>query len=456
MKIFRAGDIRGIYPSMVNPELGRKIGFAFVKLLNKNGVEKPRIAVGADARLGSKEVREAVIEGIVSAGAHVIDIGHIPSPVVYYTTVTLELDGGIQVTGSHNPKEFLGFKFCGRGAEPIDYDNGIKDMEDFCKSGKEIVSVPGGSKEEKDISEDFINFIAGKTKLSKNLSIVIDAGNGIAGDIAKRLFERIGCKVDCLYCEPDGNFPNHLANPLEKNTLRDLQKRVVETGADMGLAFDGDGDRIGFVDKRGEIIIGDVLFSLLVEDTLKRSPGSKIIYDFICSKTIDDVIRKNGGQPIVSRVGYNFIRKLMRKNGAELSGETSAHFYFKENYGYDDALFAGARILEILCNKNLDEFIESLPKYIVSDDIRIACKDEKKVLVVDEIKKHFQEQNVKISDLDGVKVFFDNGWAAARPSNTTPVIVARWESSDQETFNRIGKFLIDIVNSYIEKYDASE
>ncbi|MBU0898337.1 MAG: phosphomannomutase/phosphoglucomutase, partial [Nanoarchaeota archaeon] len=239
MKIFRAGDIRGIYPSMVNPELGRKIGFAFVKLLNKNGVEKPRIAVGADARLGSKEVREAVIEGIVSAGAHVIDIGHIPSPVVYYTTVTLELDGGIQVTGSHNPKEFLGFKFCGRGAEPIDYDNGIKDMEDFCKSGKEIVSVPGGSKEEKDISEDFINFIAGKTKLSKNLSIVIDAGNGIAGDIAKRLFEKIGCKVDCLYCEPDGNFPNHLANPLEKNTLRDLQKRVVETGADMGLAFDG-------------------------------------------------------------------------------------------------------------------------------------------------------------------------------------------------------------------------
>ncbi|MFH1445742.1 MAG: phosphomannomutase/phosphoglucomutase [Nanoarchaeota archaeon] len=461
MTIFRAYDIRGIYPEQVNPELARKVGFAFGKILKEivskgKIVKKPSVVVGADARIGAKEAREAVIEGLVSAGVHAIDIGHVPTPLVYFAAVTLDIDAGIQVTGSHNPKEYLGFKFCGKGAEPIGYEEGIKRIEEFCNSEKEAVPEGEGSKEERDIAEDYISFVAGKIKLNKQLSIVIDPGNGIAGSVAKRLFEKLGCKVDCLHCEPDGNFPNHLANPTERETLKDLQKRVVEINADLGLAFDGDGDRVGFVNNRGEVIAADIIFSLFIENALKENQGAKIIYDVICSQLIDDVIKKNNGQPLVSRVGYPFIRKMMKDEGALLSGETSAHFYFAESFGYDDGLFAGAKFSEAICNTDFDEFVKSLPVYIISDDTRLFCNDDKKFLVMDEIKKYFQKQNAKMSDLDGIKLFFKDGWGAIRPSNTQPAFVLRWESSNKESFDKMGEFLIGEVKRFIDKSEGGE
>ena len=456
MSIYRAYDIRGIYPEQINPELGKKIGFMFGKMI-KEGllkgkiIQKPRIVVGADGRIGSKDVRESVIEGLISAGVHVIDIGHIPVPVLYFATVTLESDGGLMVSGSHNPKEYLGFKFCGRGAEPIGYDDGINLIEEFCNSGKEIVLENGGSKEEKDMSEEYINFVAGKMSLSKQLHVVVDGGNGISGPTVKKLLEKVGCKVDCICYEPDGNFPNHEPDPSKKANLDDLQKKVVELKADFGLAFDGDGDRIGFVNHDGKIVANEFIFSLLVEDALKNTPGSKIVFDMLHSQLVEDVVERNGGELVACKVGYPFVRKTMKKENAILSGEISGHFYFSESFGYDDAMFAGVKTLDVLCNNDLDKFIETLPKYVIKEDVRIPCDDEKKFFVAEEIKKHFQKQNAKISDLDGVKLFFDKGWGAIRPSNTTPFIVIRWEATDQESYDKIGKLLIDTVNDFISK-----
>ena len=461
MAIFRAYDIRGFYPDEINPDLGRKVGFAFGTILkeklNEKGAEtktiKPNVAVGADARIGSREVREAVIEGLVLSGAHVVDLGHVPTPFVYFATVDRSLDGGLMVTGSHNPKGYLGFKFCGKNAEPIGFEEGINKIKNFCESHSKILFDFHGSKEKLDVSNDFVDMISGKIKLDKKFHVVIDAGNGIAGDAAKRLFEKLGCRVDCIYCEPDGDFPNHLANPLKRETLKDLQKKVVELGADFGFAFDGDGDRIGFVDSEGNVIMGDVVFAFLAEAVLKKEKGVKIVFDFICSQMIEDVIKRNGGKPIVSRVGYQFLRKAVLDEKAMFAGEASAHFYFSENFGYDDALFAGAKFLEALCNHDFDMFVETLPKYITSEDIRIQCSDEKKSAIMADLKDRFKKLNAKLSDIDGVKLFFDKGWGVIRPSNTEPVLVVRWEAKTQDAFDKIGEMLMDNAKEFIDKHE---
>ena len=460
MNIFRAYDIRGTYPEQISPDLGRKVGFAFGQMVKEKAAKsgfseksgKIKIAVGADARLGAREVKKAAIEGLVSSGVHVVDIGHVPTPLVYFAVVTMGLDAGIQVTGSHNPKEYLGFKFCGRGAEPLGYDDGIDEIEAFCNSKREILPMQEGSSEEKDIKEDYVDFVSKRIKLERPFHVVVDAGNGVAGDVSRRLFEKLGCSVDCIYCEPDGNFPNHIANPSNTETLRSLQGRVREAGADLGIAFDGDGDRVGFVDRKGKVIPNDMVFSLFIEKTLKERPGAKVAYDLLCSRLVEDVIKRNGGVSLVSKVGYPFLRKMMKENGAVLGGESSLHVYFSENFSYDDGMFAAVKFLESLHSTDLEDFCKGLPKYITSKNTSIFCRDDDKFSVMDTIKDSFKKQGIEFSGIDGVKVFFRDGWGAIRPSNTQPALVMRWEASNEKAFREIEDFLRSEVLKVMKNY----
>lgn len=472
MSIFRAYDIRGVYPRDLDSELGGKIGKAFGTFIHKrvnehlkiniddievackiaesigdklNKAMTPKIAVGCDARIGSPELKKSLIKGLVSSGIHVIDIGTVPTPLVYFAVVQHKLDGGVMVTGSHNSGEYNGFKFCGGGSLPIGYEGGIKELEGMVKRG--VFFERRGRVEKKDFKKDYIDFVLKKTKLRKKLKIVIDAGNGVAGLVAPKVFEKLGCEVIKMFCEPNGNFPNHLPNPLKRETLKDLQEAVVRNGADLGIAYDGDGDRVGFVDSGGNVVNNDHVFSIFARDVLSKKPGSKIVFDAFSSNLIEHVIKENGGRLMKCRVGYTFIRDKMNKEGAVLAGEASSHYYFRESFGYDDAIFASLRFAQIVSASDINELIRDFPEFHTSDDTRIHCPDSKKFAVVEGVKKKLKKSGHKIEDIDGVKVFLEDGWFLIRPSNTEPVLVLKWESKSKDGFRKMG----DIARREIER-----
>ncbi len=437
MTIFRAYDIRGVYPRELNENVAYKIGLAFGKFLGRGDV-----AVGMDVRKSSPAIKESITKALLEMGLNVVDVGMVPTPLLYFIVAHNKMDAGVIITASHNPKEYNGIKLCGKGGLCLSYETGIGEVERLVREGVE----PNGKKgrlTKNDIEEEYIKFILERTKFSRPLKIVIDAGNGAAGKVSSRLFRRLGCEVIELYCEPDGDFPNHHPDPLAKETLKDLQKKVVETKADMGIAFDGDGDRVSFVDEKGGIFPDNKAFALMIENTLHKNPGAKILYEVLCSQMIEDVIKEAGGVPVLSRVGHSYIQKTMFEEGCLLGGETSGHYYFKENFNYDDGIFAAVKLAELLSysGKGISELGEKLPFYITSDDTRIHCPDDKKFQVVKNLKKRFEKQGYKTVTLDGVKVIFESSWFIARPSNTQPAIVLRWEAKDNKEYERVGNFI---------------
>jgi len=438
--IFREYDIRGKVPEELNRETAYRLGQCFGAYYHRSGAK--RISLGRDCRLSSPELRLGVMEGMKDAGIHVQDVGMVPTPVLYFSLHHSQVDGGIQITGSHNPPEYNGFKIC-LGRTTI-YGEEIQKLRRIEESG----SFPKGrgSVENREIVQPYIEEILKRVRCGQiPRKVVLDAGNGMAGLAAPEIYKRMGIKVEALFCEPDGRFPNHHPDPTLPENLKSLMQKVKDTSADLGIAFDGDADRIGVVDRRGRILWGDQLMIIFSRDLLTRHPGAKIIGEVKCSQVLYEDIRKNGGVPIMWKAGHSLIKSKMKEEGALLAGEMSGHLFFAERYfGYDDAIYAGARLLEILTNKNkdLEEFLAGVPPLVSTPEIRMDCPDDLKFRVVAELAAEFKKE-YQVIDVDGARVVFHGGWGLIRASNTQPVLVLRFEAEDQETLQEIQKIFMD-------------
>ena len=433
--IFKAYDIRGIVENELTPEVVKLIGLA----IGSESIAKGErgIVVGRDGRLTGETLSEALITGLIESGCHVVDIGMVPTPLVYFATYTKGATSGVMITGSHNPPEYNGLKIMIAG-ETLSADR-IEALyariidEDFCYGAGSSISI--------NIDQDYIDKIKSDIKLAKKLNIVVDCGNGIAGDIAPKLFESLGANVTKLFCLVDGSFPNHHPDPSKPENLKDLINEVLDTDADLGLAFDGDGDRLGLIDNKGKVIWADRQMILYARDVISRNSGAKIIYDVKCSSLLPQEISKHGGEPIMSRTGHSFIKNKIKETGAELGGEMSGHIFFNERwFGFDDALYTGARLLEII-SKNDDscaEIFAKLPDRVNTPEINIHFNEHgEQHDAVSKLSKDIDFPGSKINTIDGIRVDYENGWGLVRASNTTPCLVLRFEANDKEMLENI-------------------
>jgi phosphomannomutase/phosphoglucomutase len=426
--IFREYDIRGVADTeLLSPDivdLGRGLG---TLLQRKSGKS---INLGRDCRLSSTRLRDALLEGLVDSGCHVTDIGVGPTPLLYYSAVHLAADGAVMITGSHNPAEFNGFKtVCGSGSlhgETIQEVRRLIEARDFL-TGR-------GSHAEIDVSQSYVDTIVPQFDLERRVKVVFDAGNGTAGPVAHRMFSRLNCEITELFFDMDGRFPNHHPDPTVPKNLEHLRKAVSERKADLGIAFDGDSDRIGAVDENGEVIYGDMLLLIYGREILTRKPGATFIGEVKCSQLLYDELKHLGGNPIMYKTGHSLIKAKMKEERAELAGEMSGHMFFADRYfGYDDALYAACRLIEIVSKsgKPLSAQLAGLPKTVTTPEIRVDCPDETKFDVVARVAERFRG-SYPVIEVDGVRVLFDHGWGLLRASNTQPVLVMRFEASTAE------------------------
>jgi phosphomannomutase/phosphoglucomutase len=420
-------------------ELGRAIGTYALQ----NDVKT--MTIGRDCRLSSDSYHSFLINGLNSCGIDTIDIGLCATPMLYFSIRNLNIDGGVMVTGSHNPPEFNGFKIC-IGNDTI-YGENIQQLRKIMESRKYATGL--GSNQSRDVSVDYENYLFENVKINKKLKIIVDGGNGVGGHFALPLLQRFGCDVTGIYCEPDGRFPHHFPDPTVEENLKELIKQVTEKKFDLGIAFYGDADRIGVISDKGEIIWGDKLLLLFSRYILREKPNSVIIGEVKCSQVLYDDIKKHSGRSIMWKAGHSLIKaKMKEEEKAVLGGEMSGHIFFADRYfGYDDAIYAAIRLLEILSQtgEKLSSLLADVPQTFATPEIRIDCPDDKKAAVVHKIKKHFQD-TPGIIDIDGVRIPFEGGWALVRSSNTQPVIVLRFEASSAKNLqlirNRVEKLLV--------------
>jgi len=431
--IFRAYDIRGVVGETLTNEGVRWIGQSIGSEAFDRGEQT--VIVGRDGRNSGAELVEALKQGILESGRDVIDIGVVPTPLLYFATHYLHSRSGVMVTGSHNPPEYNGLKIVLAG-DSLHGDD-IMNLYHRVKR-RELLSGQGESSSQ-DIMADYINNITGDIALAQPLKIVIDAGNGVAGAVAPILFQALGCEVIGLYCDVNGNFPNHHPDPSKPENLVDLRETVIKEKADLGIAFDGDGDRLGVIDSGGNTIWPDRQMILFSKDVLSRHPGADIIFDVKCSRHLQKSIKENNGRPIMWRTGHSFIKAKMKETGALLAGEQSGHIFFKERwYGFDDALYAGARLLEILANEveKSEVIFGQLPDSISTPELNLDMADEKKFDFVETLATEGDFAGGRITDIDGVRVDYSTGWGLVRASNTTPCLVIRFEAeTDQDLIN---------------------
>ena len=433
--IFKAYDIRGIVEKELTPEVVKLIGMAIGSESIAQG--ERGIVVGRDGRLTGPMLSESLISGLIESGCHVVDIGMVPTPLVYFATYTKGASSGVMVTGSHNPPEYNGFKIMIAG-ETLSADK-IQNL--YSRILNQEFSSGSGSSTSINIDQDYMDTIKSDISLDRELNIVVDCGNGVAGNIAPKLFESLGAKVTKLFCLVDGRFPNHHPDPSNPENLEDLIKEVIDTGADLGLAFDGDGDRLGLVDNNGNVIWADRQMILYARDVLSRKPGAKIIFDVKCSSLLPKDISEHGGEPIMSRTGHSFIKNKLKETDAELGGEMSGHIFFKDRwYGFDDAIYTGARLLEIISktDKTCAEVFAELPSSVSTPEINIHFdKQGQQYDAMEALSKNVDFPGAEINTLDGVRVDYENCWGLVRASNTTPCLVLRFEGSDKEALNSI-------------------
>jgi len=444
-QIFREYDIRGVVDKDLTPEIVKKIGQGFGTYMRRLGYKS--LVVGRDGRISSELFKDALIKGILSTGCNVTDIGLCPTPVYYFSIFHFEKDGGMMVTGSHNPPEFNGFKVS-VGKSTI-FGQEIQNLRGMIEKGE--FEKGEGKLDKKEIIKHYQDFIKKDINLNKKLKIVIDAGNGTAGIVASPLLRDLGCEVEELYCEVDGRFPNHFPDPTIPANLRDLIERVKKIGADLGIGYDGDGDRIGVVDEQGNIIWGDQLMILFSRDILKKQKGATFIAEVKCSQNLFKDIEKNGGRAIMWKTGHSLIKEKMKEEKAVLGAEMSGHVFFADRYfGYDDAIYSSCRLVELLSktDKKLSQLLEDVPKTFITPEIRIDCPDEIKFKVVEMVKEDLRK-DYPIIDVDGVRIQLEDGWGLVRASNTQPVLVLRFESSSQERLKEIKKLIEDKVQMAI-------
>jgi len=435
--IFRAYDIRGIVDQDLDVSIVEKIGRAFGTLVRREGGDN--VLVGRDGRLSSPAMAAAFASGANAAGCDVLDAGAVPTPMVYFGIRHLGADGGVVITASHNPAEYNGVKSV-LGKRTL-FGDDIQDIrrmieEDDFESGE-------GTVERVDLVEPYVAMVKERVTLDRPVKVIIDAGNGIAGMIAPRLYRELGCEVEEMYCDVDGNFPNHHPDPTVPEAVEELRARVLEGGFDLGLGFDGDGDRVGLIDENGEIVWGDRLTVLLARDVLSRNPGATVIFDVKCSKVLADDIAARGGRPLMWKTGHSFIKQKIREESALLAGEMSGHLFFGENfYGHDDAVYAGAKLMEIYARQSgpFSGQLADLPEVFSTPEIRRHSSEEHKFAICERLRDELASEHDVIA-IDGVRVEFDDGWGLARASNTGPHIILRFEAQTEGRLAEIRELL---------------
>ncbi len=444
--MFREYDIRGIAGKDMTEDDVFLIGKGVGTFIREHG--RTKLTVGRDCRLTSDLYSEKVIEGLLSTGCDVIDIGVCPTPVLYFSIQHFNQEGGVMVTASHNPGEYNGFKLC------IDLDSiHGKDIQKILGIIKEKSFVTGkGSLSTADVVTPYLEFVENNITLAGPIKVGIDAGNGTAGVVAVPLLKKLNCEVYDIYCDMDGTFPNHEADPTVEKNMQDLIALVEEKRLDIGIGYDGDGDRIGVVDEKGNIVYGDKLMIIFAREILSRKPGATFISEVKCSKTMYDDIEKHGGRAIMWKTGHSLIKKKMKEENAELAGEMSGHMFFADRYfGYDDATYASCRLLEILTKtgKKISELLSDVPRTYTTPEIRVECPDDKKFVVVQKITDYFRER-YNVIDIDGVRVLFEDGWGLVRASNTQPALVLRFEALSESRLSEIRK-LVESTLADIQK-----
>jgi phosphomannomutase/phosphoglucomutase len=444
--VFREYDIRGVAGQDLTEAFVYELGLAIGTYFDHHGAK--RIAVGRDCRLSSPAFREAMVTGLMETGREVVDLGMVPTPLVYFATFTLNVQGAVQITGSHNPPDNNGFKIC-LGKSTI-YGPEIQRILALMASGQ--YAKGKGRMDSCAVIPSYLDHVLAHCRpgiIARK--VVIDSGNGTAGLVAPALYGLMGVHVVELYSKADGNFPNHHPDPTVPENLQDLIRAVREEDADLGIAFDGDADRIGVVDERGEVMWGDQLLILFSREILRERPGAKVIGEVKCSQILFDDVVRNGGRPLMWKVGHSLIKAKMKEEHAALAGEMSGHLFFADRYfGYDDALYAGTRLLEILTRRkgSLSGLLADLPVMVNTPEIRVECQDERKFQIVEALTAAFKNDH-DVIDVDGARILFPDGWGLVRASNTQPVLVMRFEARSLEALTRIQGEVERVVDNLV-------
>ncbi len=436
--IFKAYDIRGIVGKTLTPEVARLIGLSFGSAAVELG--EKAVVVGRDGRLSGPDLLGGLVEGLRAAGVDVIDLGMVATPMVYFGT-NIELAGrratsGIMVTGSHNPPDYNGFKMVLAGSAI--YGEQIQALRQRIDAGR--FASGAGTYQQVDVRQQYLDRIVGDIKLARPMKIALDAGNGVAGAFVGDLFRALGCEVTELFCEVDGHFPNHHPDPAHVENLQDLMKCLRETDGELGLAFDGDGDRLGVVTKDGQVIFPDRQLMLFAEEILSRNPGAQVIYDVKCTGKLAPWIRQHGGEPLMWKTGHSLVKAKLKETGAPLAGEMSGHVFFKDRwYGFDDGLYTGARLLEIVSRQtDSSAVLNALPNSLCTPELQLKCAEGEPFTLLDKIRANARFEGAReVNTIDGVRVEYADGFGLARPSNTTPVVVMRFEADDDAALARI-------------------
>jgi len=442
-KIFREYDVRGVVGEDYDEDFARKLGRGFARMLKDHGGS--RASLGRDCRLSSPDLSRAVMQGMTESGIEVWDIGVATTPMVYFSLFNLEVDGGIQVSGSHNPPDQNGFKIS-IGKETI-YGSDIQKLREIIE--KEEFPEGEAKMVEKPVRDMYIDWMSKNLKIEKPLKVVIDGGNGTAGPVAAPILKNLGCEVHELYTEMDGRFPNHHPDPTVEENLRELIAMVKKTGAHVGIGYDGDADRIGVVDDEGGIVWGDMLLMFLARAVLEEVPGAAIVGEVKCSHLLFDDIEKHGGRAIMWKAGHSLIKAKLKEEDGALGGEMSGHIFYKHRFfGFDDAVYAGCRLLELLSRsgRKLSDMMKEIPKTFNTPEIRIESSDERKFDIVKEASEYFKSQGHETIDVDGVRLVFPDGWGLVRASNTQPMLVMRFEAESEERLNEIRSIVENKIN----------
>ncbi|MBN1695188.1 phosphomannomutase/phosphoglucomutase [candidate division WOR-3 bacterium] len=445
--IFRKYDIRGIADEDLTDEFAYHLGKAFGTYLKRKKLLN--IAVGRDVRKSSPRLFENISKGITDTGCDVTNIGMGPSPILYFTVFHYNLDGGLMITGSHNPIEYNGFKMM-RGKDTV-YGEQIQEIKEIIK--KEDYEEGKGKIHEKEVVKDYIEYISSLISPEKSLKIVLDPGNGTAGPIATELFKIFGADFECINCEPDGNFPNHLPDPTVVKYTKQLSDKVIEKKATMGIGYDGDTDRVGIIDENGKLVYGDQLLGALAKPIILKNPGTEVIFDVKCSQGLVEWIEELGGKPLMWKTGHSLLKVKMKETGSLIAGEMSGHIFIGDNYyGFDDALFVSARFYEIASksDKTVSEIINEIPYYESTPEIRTEVGEEAKWKIVEAVKEEFRKK-YKTIEIDGARILFGDGWGLVRASNTQPIVVTRFEAKTKERLEEIKKIVTDFIKQQAAK-----
>ena len=443
-QIFREYDIRGIVGQDLTPDTVTSIGKAIGTYIKRSGGKT--LVIGKDVRTNSEEFRKILSSALNSTGCDVIDIGMVPTPMTYFALHHFKADGGVMITGSHNPPEFNGFKIS-QGVHSL-YGEKVQQLKKLIQAND--FETGNGNTKQQDVIGDYMDKICSLLKISRNVKVVVDGGNGCFGIVGPELLRKMAQTPIELFSEPDGTFPNHHPDPTVAKNLTHLVEKVRAEKAELGIGFDGDADRIGVVDEKGNILWGDQLLILFARDILLKNPGATIVGEVKCSQNLYQDIEKHGGIPVMAAAGHSLIKNKMRETGALLAGEMSGHICFADNYyGFDDAIFAACRILQIVSQskQKVSEMLADLPKTAYTPEIRIDCPDDKKFEIVLELTEIFRNQ-YEVIDIDGVRINFGDGWALIRASNTQPVLVLRFEAATDVRL----KELVQIIKTQIDKY----